>query len=194
MAYVVCWRHSLAHTHTMKAKRLFRPAVFDGLNRFHLNGPVESNLDFFLERFERMAGNRWMPQIEILLTEPLSVLLVETRRWNIRAGSVSFSLSDDSSAMDVATPAGDVCGANGFFFVSSLFVIFLFFCMFSSFLQSLMHLFTIVVRQIQLRETLLVFFRPVLLLPRSSNLDLFIPFFLLLLFSFVEKLWLRPID
>lgn len=36
-----------------------------------------------------------------LLTEPFNVLLVDTRRWNIRAGSVSFSLSEDSS-IDVA--------------------------------------------------------------------------------------------
>lgn len=34
----------------------------------------------------------WQP-----LTELFRFLLVETRRWNIRAGSVSFSLSDDSS-------------------------------------------------------------------------------------------------
>lgn len=60
-----------------------------------------------------------------LLTEPLSVLLVDTLRWNIRAGSVSFSLSDDSSATDPATPAGDVRGARFFFFESSSFDIFL---------------------------------------------------------------------
>lgn len=66
-----------------------------------------------------------------ILTEPLSVLLVDTLRWNTRAGSVSFSLSDDSSAMDAPTPAGDVCsgGSSGsgraFFFEFSLVAIFL---------------------------------------------------------------------
>lgn len=41
--------------------------------------------------------------------------MVDTRRWNTRAGSVSFSLSDDSSATDAATPADDVwdVGGNG---------------------------------------------------------------------------------
>lgn len=40
-----------------------------------------------------------------LLTDPFNVLLVDTRRWNIRAGSVSFSLSDDSSAFVAAAIA-----------------------------------------------------------------------------------------
>lgn len=46
-----------------------------------------------------------MNKSEILwkwLTEPFKFLLVDTRRWNMAAGSVSFSLSDDSSAV-VAT-------------------------------------------------------------------------------------------
>lgn len=64
-----------------------------------------------------MCGER---ERENLLTEPFSVLLVDTLRWNTRAGSVSFSLSEDSSAIDATTPAGDVCG-RGFFFESSLF-------------------------------------------------------------------------
>lgn len=51
-----------------------------------------------------------MDKSEILdgwLTEPfkLKFLLVDTRRWNIRAGSVSFSLSDDSSAAVAAAIA-----------------------------------------------------------------------------------------
>lgn len=38
-----------------------------------------------------------------VLTEPFKFFVVDTRRWNIRAGSVSFSLSDDSSMAAVAS-------------------------------------------------------------------------------------------
>lgn len=40
-----------------------------------------------------------------LLTELFKFLLVDTRRWKIRAGSVSFSLSDDSSTTAAAAIA-----------------------------------------------------------------------------------------
>lgn len=44
----------------------------------------------FGARFETIMDRK-------LFTEPFRVLLVETRRWKTRAGSASFSLSDDSS-------------------------------------------------------------------------------------------------
>lgn len=47
----------------------------------------------------------WAKAFRKLLTEPFKFLLVDTRRWNIRAGSVSFSLSDDSSAVAAAAIA-----------------------------------------------------------------------------------------
>lgn len=47
------------------------------------------------------------------LTDPLRVLLVDTRRWNIRAGSVSFSLSDDSSTVAAAIIACVTSRGNG---------------------------------------------------------------------------------
>lgn len=46
--------------------------------------------------------------IQPLLTEPFNVRLVDTRRWKTRAGSVSFSLSDDSSTATLAAAANIV--------------------------------------------------------------------------------------
>lgn len=49
----------------------------------------------------------------LILTEPFKFLLVDTRRWKIWAGSVSFSLSDDSSTTAAAAIACVTSLGNG---------------------------------------------------------------------------------
>lgn len=63
--------------------------------------PLKSMFKFQLKVQVHLKWNE-MKWNGTILTEPFKFFVVDTRRWNIRAGSVSFSLSDDSSMAAVA--------------------------------------------------------------------------------------------